>query len=185
MSLSDYMESLAALRVIATDDENVEVAQDAALEWVVDHCVLRTDRVFFVGNGGSAAIASHMAADWMKNGKFAALSLNDGAMLTCISNDIGFREVFALPIARLMSASDTLFAISSSGMSENVLAAVDAAAALGAHVITLSGFGPHNELRKRGDMNFYVPCQQYGLVEIKHLTILHAILDHFMGSKSV
>lgn len=134
-------------------------------------------RVIFIGNGGSAGIASHMAADWLKNGKFSALSFSDPALLTCLSNDLGYENVYSLPISRHASGGDLLIAISSSGQSPNILAAVVAAKAASMSVITLSGFAPDNPLRSLGDVNFYVSSDKYGVVEIAHLSILHSILD--------
>jgi len=135
------------------------------------------DRVFFVGNGGSAAIASHMTTDWLKNGKFAALCFNDGSQITCLANDLGYEQSFANPINAHGRRGDLLFAISSSGKSPNILAAAHAANQIGMHTVTLSGFRSDNPLRGMGDYNFYVPDMSYGYVEIAHLTILHAILD--------
>jgi D-sedoheptulose 7-phosphate isomerase len=138
-------------------------------------------RIFFVGNGGSAGICSHMATDWMKNGGFSALSLNDGATLTCVGNDLGFEQVFAKQIEMQGRPGDLLIAISSSGNSANMLRAVEAARAVGMGVITLSGFGEDNKLRRTGDINFYVPHSRYGYVEISHLALCHALLDLSMG----
>ena len=140
-------------------------------------------RVFFIGNGGSAGICSHMATDWMKNGGFAATSLNDGATLTCLGNDLGFEQVFAKQVEMHGRSGDLLIAISSSGNSQNILRAVDAARAAGMQVVTLSGFGADNKLRQLGDVNFYVPNGRYGFVEISHLSICHAVLDISMGMK--
>ena len=85
------------------------------------------DKIFFIGNGGSAAIANHMAADWMKNGGFRALSFSDSSLLTCVSNDIGYGSSFSVPIGRYGGPADLLFAISSSGASINILNGVLAA----------------------------------------------------------
>lgn len=137
-------------------------------------------RVMFIGNGGSAGIASHMAADWMKNGRFATLCFSDPALLTCVSNDLGYDNVYALPIDRHAHPGDLLIAISSSGKSQNILLAANVARAHGLKIITLSGFAPNNELRTLGDANFYVPSSSYGTVEIAHLAILHSILDRIM-----
>ncbi len=142
-------------------------------------------RVIFVGNGGSAGIASHMATDWLKNGGFAALCFNDSAMLTCISNDLGYDQVFALPLQRHGRKDDLLFAISSSGKSESILNAAAAARSASMKVVTLSGFGADNPLRRLGDLNFWVPDGHYGFVEIAHLTLCHAILDIVMGWRKV
>jgi len=137
-------------------------------------------RLFFVGNGGSAAIASHMAADYMKNGEFATFCFNDGPLLTCITNDLGYENSFWLPIEQHGQLGDVLFAISSSGKSKNILCAVNAAKSKRMNVITLSGFSAHNPLRGMGSVNFYVPSNHYGTVEIAHLAILHSILDEMI-----
>jgi D-sedoheptulose 7-phosphate isomerase len=144
------------------------------------HAGLGKARVFFIGNGGSAAIASHCAIDWLKNGGFTTFAFNDGASLTCITNDLGYDNVFALPIERHAMLGDLLFAISSSGRSNSILKAVEVAKAKRMNVVTLSGFEPDNPLLRMGAVNFYVPSQEYGTVEIAHLAILHSILDEII-----
>lgn len=140
--------------------------------------------VFFIGNGGSAAIASHMAIDWMKNGRIRAMAFNDPAALTCLSNDIGYENVFTYPLSFHAQDGDILFAISSSGESESILNAVSNHGGHKMRVVTLSGFEPNNGLRHRGgDINFYVPSSKYGTVEICHLAILHSILDEWIDAK--
>ena len=141
----------------------------------------RTSQVMFVGNGGSAAIASHMATDWLKNGGFNATAFNDASMLTCLANDLGYDQVFAVPVQRHSREGDLLFAISSSGKSDSILNAVAAARSTRAKVVTLSGFSPDNPLRKLGDFNFWTPDGHYGFVELSHLALCHAILDMTMG----
>lgn len=144
--------------------------------------VKQADRkVMFIGNGGSAGIASHMAVDFTRNGGVSGLAFNDGAALTCIGNDFGYEEVFRLQIAAHARKDDLLFAISSSGRSANILRAVGAARERGCSIVTLSGFTPDNPLRSLGDLNLYVPSNQYGLVEISHLALIHAALDLAMG----
>jgi D-sedoheptulose 7-phosphate isomerase len=184
--LEAYFGTVGSLggRIVATDGARRDVPVDDAIAWAVaeSHRVKRDSAsVFFIGNGGSAAIASHMAIDWMKNGGFIASAFNDGAALTCLSNDLGYDQVFAMPLSRHMRAADLLIAISSGGRSANILAAVEAARAKGGRVMTLSGFDADNPLRLRGDMNFFVPNNLYGFVELSHLVICHAILDLTMG----
>jgi D-sedoheptulose 7-phosphate isomerase len=139
------------------------------------------NKLIFVGNGGSSAIASHMAADYSKNGNVRSLALNDGAMLTCLGNDLGYERVFAKQIELYAYPGDLILAISSSGRSANILNAVEAARAASCAVVTFSGFTPDNQLRRLGDLNFYVDADRYGFVEIGHLTICHAILDFICG----
>jgi D-sedoheptulose 7-phosphate isomerase len=139
------------------------------------------NKLIFVGNGGSAAIASHMATDYSKNGGVRSLALNDASMLTCLGNDLGYDRVFAKQLELHARKGDLVIAISSSGRSANILNAVDAAAAAGCAVATMSGFTPDNPLRRKGEWNFYVASDRYGFVEIGHLTICHAVLDFLCG----
>jgi D-sedoheptulose 7-phosphate isomerase len=141
------------------------------------------NKLMFIGNGGSAGICSHMATDYSKNGGMRSLAFNDGAFLTCLGNDYGYEHVFAKQIEFHGRAGDLLIAISSSGKSPNILKAVEAARQCKASVITLSGFGADNPLRKAGDLNFYLADGNYGFVEVGHLTLLHAVLDIAMGWK--
>lgn len=151
-------------------------------------CVQRAKRdgntIFFVGNGGSAAIASHMAADWMKNGKFRAMCFSDAALLTCLGNDRGFGGVFSEPILMHGRARDVLVAISSSGQSVNILNAVHAARSRHMQVVTLSGMQPDNPLSSMGNINFHVPSNRYGVIELTHEAILHTILDAVMDEQA-
>ncbi len=146
---------------------------------------LQKARVFFIGNGGSAAIASHMAADWQKAGKFSTFGPGDCSLMSCYGNDYGFDHVYSEQIERHGQLGDVLFAISSSGMSENILRAVDCAKRKMMNVVTLSGFGEGNFLRSKGQVNFYVPSNRYGTVEISHLAILHSILDEVIAKEQV
>lgn len=139
-------------------------------------------KLMFVGNGGSAAIASHQAIDWTKNGGYRAICFNDAAALSCLANDLGVAQMFAMPVRKFARAGDVLFAISSSGKSDNILEAVKAALFADAKVITFSGFARDNPLRAMGDLNFYVPSDDYGVVECAHLALIHSMLYEAMKS---
>jgi D-sedoheptulose 7-phosphate isomerase len=139
----------------------------------------------FIGNGGSAGIAGHMAIDFTKNGRMPAMCFNDGAALTCLGNDFGYEEVFAYQLRAHARAGDVLFAISSSGASENILRAVTVARARDCAVITMSGFKPGNPLRSMGDVNFYIGLSEYGLVEVAHTAMIHAVVDLKLASLPV
>ena len=152
---------------------------DAAIS-LAKHRRASKSRVFFIGNGGSAAIASHMAADWAKTGQFRSQCFTDGALVTCLGNDLGYDRTCAAPIGIFADRADLLIAISSSGASPNILAGAAEARKIGMSVITLSGFLPTNPLRQEGTVNFYVPSMKYGTVEITHLAICHRILDQVM-----
>ena len=135
------------------------------------------NKLIFVGNGGSAGIASHAAIDYSKNGGMRALAFNDGAALTCLANDLGYDHVFSYQIGLHGRRGDVLFAISSSGRSNSILNAVRAGRERDCAVVTFSGFDRDNPLREAGDLNCYVSSHEYGFVEVAHLALIHALLD--------
>jgi len=141
----------------------------------------RGNKIMFIGNGGSAAISSHMALDYLKNGGMRAMALNDLAALTALGNDFGYDQVFAKQLDLHARPGDLLVAISSSGRSANILNAVDLARTRECGVVTFSGFSEDNPLRRCGDVNFYIRSGQYGFVEIGHLALCHASFDIAMG----
>lgn len=168
------------LDIEVTDKRDKSIQVSSALRNAIDLIKRRSsagNKIIFIGNGGSASIASHMAIDFWKNGRMKAVCFNDSAQLTCLGNDFGYECVFEKPIQFFAEAGDVLVAISSSGKSENILRGVRAAKDKKCKVITMSGFDKNNPLRKMGDLNFYVPAKSYGLVEITHLTLCHFFLD--------
>jgi len=157
-------------------------AVDKSMELILKQSKLGK-KLIFIGNGASAAISSHQATDYWKNGGIRAIAFNDAALLTCVSNDIGYKYVFEKSIEMFADEGDILFAISSSGRSENILRGVKAAGKKDCFVITLSGFDKSNPLRSMGDLNFYVPSCNYGQVEILHHSICHCILAYIIDKK--
>ena len=133
--------------------------------------------VWFIGNGGSAAIASHMAVDWTKNGGIRSRAMNDAPTLTCLANDFGYDQVFAKGLEQHATKRDAVVIISTSGRLLNIVAASGVARTLGCFIATLSGMNPNNVLRQRGDVNFYIPCVDYGIVETAHLILLHSVIE--------
>jgi D-sedoheptulose 7-phosphate isomerase len=143
----------------------------------IDICKNRGNKVILIGNGGSASVASHISTDLLKNHNLASITFNDSSLITCLSNDLGYEYVFKKPLELLSKEGDILFAISSSGMSKNIINAVNKAKKIGCLVITLSGFRKDNALRPLGILNFYAPSNSYGHVEVAHLAICHLIAD--------
>ena len=167
----------------ATDGGGKPLAIDEVIRWAAEtaqHAHEAGNKLIFVGNGGSATVASHMATDFSKNGGLRTLALNDGSMLTCLGNDYGFDYVFSKQIEFYATRGDLVVAISSSGKSPNILNAVNAARTIGCTILTLSGFAPDNPLRSLGDVNLYLKSDLYGFVEIGHLALCHAIVDYSM-----
>ena len=134
-------------------------------------------KAMLIGNGGSAAIVSHMQNDIFKMVKLRALVFTEQPLLTALSNDDGYETVFRQPVERWGDRGDLLIAVSSSGESNNIVTAVAAARERGCQTLTFSGFKPGNRLRQMGDVNFYVPAMNYGYVELTHSILGHCITD--------
>lgn len=168
-------------------EDGTEVSFVEGMEFVGDLVMEQSrkgKKLMFIGNGASAAIASHMSTDYWKNGGMRAVAFNDSSLLTCVGNDYGYKHVFEKPIEMFADSGDVLFAISSSGKSKNILLGVNAARSRNCHVITLSGFEKDNPLRPLGDFNFYVSSPDYGPVEIIHLSVCHGLLDAIIESRN-
>ncbi|MEM9543711.1 MAG: SIS domain-containing protein [Cyanobacteria bacterium P01_E01_bin.42] len=179
---SNYFNQLAQLHrdIQVSDREGGILSMTEGIDWVarkLKQLKQRHRKAIFIGNGGSASVASHQAVDYWRNGDIPAIAFNDDALLTCVSNDFGYEQVFSKPIATFAREDDILFAISSSGQSQNILAGAHQALKMGCKVITLSAFQTQNPLRELGDINFYVPTMSYGFAEISHLCICHCIVD--------
>lgn len=142
-------------------------------------------RIFFIGNGGSMAICSHMMEDYAKIARFQTFAFSDAALITCYSNDYGYEQAMKEWLKLYLEPRDLLVAISSSGNSMNINNAVDYANEIGSNVVTLSGFGSQNALRGKGKVNFYIASQSYGIVECFHQVILHSVLDEYAINQSL
>lgn len=140
--------------------------------------------IVFIGNGGSAAIAVHMTADFMKNGGKKTISMYDPAILTCLGNDFGYEFVFSKQIERVLEKGDLLVAISSSGNSMNIVRAIDMAHEKGAKVVALTGFEESSICKSKADYSLYVPSNEYGIVESVHNMFLQEVVDQIKHSKS-
>ncbi|MEO8419927.1 MAG: SIS domain-containing protein [Hyphomicrobium sp.] len=178
---NDLGRALSAVRV--SNAEGLPLDLQAGFEWIAETARsthAKGNKVILIGNGGSAAIASHHAIEFLKNGGIRALALNDPAALTCLSNDLGYANVFSEQLKIQGVPGDMLIAISSSGQSVNILKAAEVARSHGMKIATFSGFQPDNLLRGRGDANFYVNSNQYGFVEVAHHALIQAILDIYV-----
>lgn len=133
--------------------------------------------IYLVGNGASASMASHFAADLAKNADLHTQVFTDTSLLTAVANDISYDMVFVVPLRRRLKAGDMVVAISSSGNSPNVLKAAEYAAAQEATLVTLSAMHPTNALRRLGALNFWLPVDTYGLAETGHAALLHYWMD--------
>lgn len=134
--------------------------------------------VWWAGNGGSAAICSHLAQDVLNKLGIKSLYTGDTPLITCMANDFGYEKVYSKPLKSFINNDDILIAISSSGNSENIISCVQVANESGAHVISLSGMRDDNKLYNcKSDVAFFVLSDLYGIVETSHEAILHGIIE--------
>ena len=136
-----------------------------------------TGKAMVIGNGGSAAIASHLHNDLCKAVRVRAMVFNEQPLLTALANDDGYHTVFQTPLQLWADKGDVLIAVSSSGESDNIIKAAALASEKGCRVLTFTGFKPANRLRSMGDVNIYVPSLEYGYVEMAHSVIAHCMTD--------
>ena len=134
-------------------------------------------KVIVAGNGGSAAIASHVSVDLTKAARVRSICFNESDLITCYANDYGYENWLAKAIDSFGDAADVAVLISSSGQSSNIINAARHAKLQGLGVITFSGFDPENKLRAMGDLNLWVDSRSYNVVETVHQTWLLACVE--------
>lgn len=142
--------------------------------------------VWWVGNGGSAAICAHLSQDLVNKLKIKSALFQDGPLLTCMSNDYGYEFAYLKPLMTVADRHDLLVAISSSGRSLNIIRCADFALKNNLKLVTCSGFEDDNQLwRMPANLSIYVPSQIYGHVEIAHEMLLHSAIEtlSFQGKK--
>jgi D-sedoheptulose 7-phosphate isomerase len=144
----------------------------------------RRRKIILAGNGGSAAMASHVAVDLTKSAGIRSINFNEAGLLTCLANDYGYENVFEKALELYGNEGDLLILISSGGQSQNVLNAARKARELRIGVITFTGFEKDNELRQMGDLNLWVDSKSYNVVEMTHHTWLVAIADYIAAKMS-
>jgi D-sedoheptulose 7-phosphate isomerase len=143
--------------------------------------------VYICGNGGSATTATHFACDLAKRTivegqpRFRVIALTDNiALMTALSNDISYDQVFAEQLRPLVRAGDVVIAISGSGNSPNVLNAVAVANAAGATTIGFCGFAG-GRLKDMVDLPVHIPHHNMAMVEDIHLMLEHAICEKLLA----
>ena len=141
-------------------------------------------KVIVGGNGGSSAMASHVAVDLTKNAGIRSINFNESDLITCFTNDYGYEEWIKKSIEFYADPKDLVVLISSSGTSRNVINAGKIAHERGMKLITFSGFQSDNPLRALGDLNFWVDNSEYNIVEMTHHVWLLAMVDRIIASRS-
>src|SRR5436309_12886523 len=172
----------AQLKLASVDALAPAIARAAAL---MTDCLLADRKIMACGNGGSASDAQHFAAEMVgrferERPELPAISLStDTSILTAIANDYDYAQVFAKQVRALGDLGDVLLAISTSGNSANVVAAVDAAHERGLRIVALTGKGGGRlgELVTADDVHLCVPHIVTARIQEVHLLTIHCLCD--------
>ena len=176
---SQYFETISQC-IESIDSDQLE--QAAAMVWAAHQS---SKKVILVGNGGSAAMASHVAVDFTKAAGIRAINFNEADLLTCFANDYGYEQWVTKALEFYADTGDLAILISSSGKSPNMLNGAEKAKKMGVSVITVSGFLSDNPLQKLGDLNLWVDSSEYNIVEMTHHVWLVAIIDYLIETKKL
>jgi D-sedoheptulose 7-phosphate isomerase len=134
-------------------------------------------KVILVGNGGSAALASHLSVDLTTLCNIRSVNFNDADLITCFSNDYGYENWVKKALSFYADEGDLLICVSSSGESKNIINAARYGRDIGCKVITLTGFDTKNKVKKIGHVNFWINSKNYNLIEMTHHIWLLSIVD--------
>ena len=141
---------------------------------------LNSGKVIVIGNGGSAAIASHVAIDLTKAANIRSINFNEASLLTCLSNDYGYESWVEKALDFYADNNDMVILISSSGQSKNIINGAKKALEIGIPLITLTGFSEDNPLNKLGNINFWADSSTYNIVESIHQMWLLSVVDYLI-----
>jgi D-sedoheptulose 7-phosphate isomerase len=141
-------------------------------------------KLIFIGIGGDAGSASHMAIDFSKNGNVRALSFDAATAVTCLGNDLGFEKIFAKQIELHGRTGDVAVVIGGRGTDPTVLNAARAARQAGIKLVTTSASSGANPLSALGDLNFRIPVDRVDIATIAQLALCHSWVDFHCGWQS-
>ena len=144
---------------------------------LINNTNTQNKRIYILGNGASAAIASHIANDLTKATKSKASTFHDPALITCFGNDFGYENWMKEALKHYAEEDDTVILISSSGRSDNVLNASNFSKEKNINLVSLTGPNPKKELINNSFLNFSVNSKIYNVIECIHMIILTSAID--------
>lgn len=163
---------------------NINIEEFEKLEEIIFNAYKNNKTIFIIGNGGSASAATHWSCDFSKGTRvenkrpLKCISLTDNiALITAISNDISYDDVFVEQLKVFFSKGDVLIGISASGNSENIVRALKHCKDNCGTAIAIVGF-TGGKCREIADYSVYIPNNEYGIVED-----IHIIIDHMVSQK--
>ncbi len=188
--MTDYRDEIR--RYIKTEKQVLDALSDVEISQVMnvlEHARLERKRIFICGNGGSASTASHFECDFNKGIsydqeiKYDIECLSDNVpMMMAIANDIGYDDIFVVPLKNKLKAGDLVIGISGSGNSENVIRAFQYAKEAGAETIAFTGYNG-GKLKEIADYNIHVAVENMQITEDVHLILNHMMMYILSGMK--
>ena len=184
-SLKDYSRSY--IQYLASVLNNISLTDIEKFVEVLLEARERESSIFFIGNGGSAATASHFANDIAIGTRtykkpFRAISLCDNqAVITAIANDDGYNKIFSQQLKVLLKKQDVVVSISASGNSPNLLDAIDTAKKMNTITVGISAFDG-GKMKEMVDVSLHVPTEkgEYGPAEDAHMVLDHLVSNYLM-----
>ena len=142
-------------------------------------------KLIIAGNGGSAAMASHVSVDFLKAANIRCMNFNEPDLITCYANDYGYENWIKKALESYLDGEDAVILISSSGTSSNIINAAEYCISRGVRLITLTGFEYKNPVSLMGTVNIWCNSKVYNYVEMAHHIWLVALVDHFANAQKV
>ena len=175
-NFNQYKKSIDSVLSNVTEDQLKQTIS------IIKKTIKNNGKVYLVGNGGSASIASHVSVDFAKVANVPSSTFNNANLITCFSNDYGYENWVTEAIKAYSSNKDMFILISSSGNSKNIVNAAKYCKKNSIQLITLSGFKKIT-LSKLGKVNFHIESNQYNFIEMSHHIILVYLVDIFAKNK--
>tara|TARA_Y100000768_G_scaffold335533_1_gene276781 strand:+ start:226 stop:780 length:555 start_codon:yes stop_codon:yes gene_type:complete len=176
-SFNEYVKSINTVLANVAEKQLNEAIK------IINKTIKNSGKIYIVGNGGSASIASHVSVDFAKVARVKSSTFNNANLITCFANDYGYENWVTEAIKAYMNKNDMIILISSSGTSKNIVNAAKYCKKKSINLLTLSGFKKNNALSKLGKVNFYINSNQYNFIEMSHHIILVYLVDKFAKNK--
>ena len=177
--LKKYFEEL----IIAITPQDCVLEQLLLAKEVLITAQKMNKKILVIGNGGSAAMASHMSVDLTKSARIRAINFNEADLITCFSNDYGYDRWIEKTIDFYADKKDIIILISSSGQSKNMINACKAAKKKRIRVISFTGHSKNNPLSKLSKISLWVNSKAYNYIENIHQIWLLGICDLIIGKR--
>ena len=164
---------------ISSHFKKIDLKKISKLENLINETSKKGKKVIICGNGGSAATASHAAIDLTKNAKVKSINFNEYDLITCFSNDFGYKNWVKKSLEYYADKDDLLIILSCSGNSSNLVNAQKKAISMGIKTVILSGVNKNNKLNssRSNDLKIWVNSKSYNFIEILHHFILLMVID--------